>query len=339
MFYNHNACENNVKNHTKTPHGRTNKPNRGGDLTLKDFQIGRPLGKGKFGSVYLARTQKFQSHRKQFKETDDPNQTNNYLVCALKVLFKSQLQKYGVEHQLRRETEIGFNLKHPNILNTYGYFWDQKKVYLMLEFAYNGELYKKLKEYGNFDEPLASTLIYELADALKFCKSHGVQHRDIKPENILLGLFGEVKLADFGWSVHEGSQRRNTMCGTIDYLPPEMLDHKPYNYKVYIWCIGVLCYELLTGGPPFEHDDTNITYMNIRKVNYKFLPHMSTLVRDLLNHLLIYNPEHRYEADQVMKHTWIVKNAKPRAFRDGSYIGYRDLVTGTIVRQTYNPLT
>ena len=206
----------NAKPPSKTPHGRTNTVNRGGDITLRDFQIGRPLGKGKFGSVYLARTKKFQEHRKDPEAEKDPKNDNNYLICALKVLFKSQLQKYGVEHQLRRETEIGWNLKHPNILNIYGYFWDNKKIYLMLEYAYQGELYKKLKDHGPFDENLTSTLIYELSDALNFCQKHGVQHRDIKPENILLGLFGEVKLADFGWSVHEGNQRRNTIGGVVE---------------------------------------------------------------------------------------------------------------------------
>ena len=128
------------------------------------------------------------------------------------------------------------------------------------------------------------------------------------------------------------------MCGTIDYLPPEMIDKKPYNHKVDTWCVGVLCYELLAGSPPFEDEDTNVTYRKIAAVKYEFRPNMSPLVRDLLNNLLVYNPDRRYEGSQVMKHTWCVKNARPRAFRNGAYIGYRDLVTGEIVREFYNPL-
>lgn len=99
---------------------------------LSDFEIGRPLGKGKFGNVYLAREAK-----------------SKYIV-ALKVLFKSQLVKNNVQHQLRREIEIQAHLQHPNILRLFGYFYDETRVYLILEFAPQGELYKMLKKKGRF---------------------------------------------------------------------------------------------------------------------------------------------------------------------------------------------
>ena len=91
---------------------------------LADFDIGRPLGKGKFGNVYLAR-----------------EKASKYIV-ALKVLFKSQLQKAQVEHQLRREIEIQSHLRHNNILRLFGYFYDESRVYLILEYAPKGEMYK-----------------------------------------------------------------------------------------------------------------------------------------------------------------------------------------------------
>lgn len=94
--------------------------------TLDDFDIGRPLGRGKFGNVYLCREKRYR-----------------YIV-AIKVLHKRQLTKSGVEHQLRREIEIQSNLRHRNILRLYGYFWDEKRVYLILEYAPRGELYKDL---------------------------------------------------------------------------------------------------------------------------------------------------------------------------------------------------
>lgn len=95
--------------------------------SLDNFEIGRPLGKGKFGNVYLAREKKSK------------------FIVALKVLFKSQLQKCHMEHQLRREIEIQSHLRHPNVLRMYGYFFDETRVYLILEFAANGEMYKFLK--------------------------------------------------------------------------------------------------------------------------------------------------------------------------------------------------
>ncbi|XP_055993170.1 aurora kinase C-like [Sorex fumeus] len=158
-------------------------------FTINDFEIGRPLGKGKFGSVYLAR----------LKE--------NHFIVALKVLFKSQIENAGMEHQLRREVEIQAHLQHPNILRLYNYFHDRRRIYLILEYAPKGELYKELQKIKRFDEQSTATIMQELADALTYCHENKVIHRDIKPENLLLGLMGEVKIADFGWSVHTPSLR------------------------------------------------------------------------------------------------------------------------------------
>jgi aurora kinase len=102
------------------------------------FEIGRPLGKGKFGRVYLAKERK------------------NGFVCALKVLHKHELQKNKVEKQLRREIEIQSNLRHPNILQLYGHFHDSKRVFLILEFAGQGELYKMLQKARRFPEQRAA---------------------------------------------------------------------------------------------------------------------------------------------------------------------------------------
>lgn len=144
-------------------------------------------------------------------------------ICALKVLDKSQLRKAGVEHQLRREIEIQSHLRHINVLRLYGYFYDQKKIYLILEYAPRRELYKVLTKHGRFSESQSARYIAQLAEALNYCHSKNVIHRDIKPENLLVGFNGGLKIADFGWSVHAPSSRRRTLCGTLDYLPPEMI--------------------------------------------------------------------------------------------------------------------
>ncbi|PNI23682.1 AURKC isoform 7 [Pan troglodytes] len=109
-------------------------------LTIDDFEIGRPLGKGKFGNVYLARLK--ESH----------------FIVALKVLFKSQIEKEGLEHQLRREIEIQAHLQHPNILRLYNYFHDARRVYLILEYAPRGELYKELQKSEKLDEQRTATV-------------------------------------------------------------------------------------------------------------------------------------------------------------------------------------
>ncbi|XP_059137577.1 aurora kinase C [Peromyscus eremicus] len=256
-------------------------------FTIDDFEIGRPLGKGKFGNVYLAR----------LKE--------NHFIVALKVLFKSQIEKEGLEHQLRREVEIQAHLQHPNILRLYNYFHDARRVYLILEYAPRGELYKELQRNQTLDEQRTATIIEELADALTYCHEKKVIHRDIKPENLLLGFRGEVKIADFGWSVHTPSLRRKTMCGTLDYLPPEMIEGRTYNEKVDLWCIGVLCYELLVGNPPFESSTHSETYKRIVKVDLRFPHSVPVGAQDLISKLLRYHPSDRLDLDQILKHPWV----------------------------------
>jgi aurora kinase len=231
---------------------------------MTDFDIGKPLGKGKFGNVYLAR-------EKQSK-----------YVVALKVLFKKQLHDHGVEHQLRREIEIQSHLRHPNILRLYGYFYDATRVYLILEFAAKGELYGYLKQSVRFPEDRSAFYVEQLTHALVYCHRKHVIHRDIKPENLLLDHRGNLKIADFGWSVHAPSLRRKTLCGTLDYLPPEMVEGLPHDANVDIWSLGVLAYEFLVGNPPFEAQSHTDTYKRIAKVDLKFPSHVSASARDLI---------------------------------------------------------
>lgn len=124
---------------------------------------------------------------------------------------------------------------------------------------------------------------YQVADALNYCHQNEVIHRDIKPENLLLTITGDVKLADFGWSVHAPSLKRKTMCGTLDYLPPEMVEGCEYNQYVDHWCLGVLCYEFLVGRPPFESQTTEETYKRIRQVRVEYPSLVPKGARDLIS--------------------------------------------------------
>ncbi|OQS06407.1 aurora kinase [Thraustotheca clavata] len=257
---------------------------------LTDFDIGKPLGKGKFGTVYLAREKKSEH------------------IVALKVLLKQQLVKNNVEHQLRREIEIQSHLRHKNILRLYGFFHDEKRIYLIIEYAAQGELYKRLQEQQYFSEPVAARYVKEIALTLAFMHSKHVIHRDIKPENILVGYQGELKLADFGWSVHAPTSRRNTMCGTLDYLAPEMCEHKPHNEMVDIWTLGILMYEFLVGEPPFEAEGQTETYQRILNVDLKFPPHLSTPACDLIRKILRKEPSERLSLDKIVEHPWIVRH-------------------------------
>jgi len=260
--------------------------------TIGDFEIGAPMGRGKFGRVYLAR------------------EKTSHAVVALKMLFKSELIKGGMQHQVLREIEIQSHLKHPNVLQMLTYFYNSKHIFLVLEFAAGGELYRHLQKqpHKRFNEKTTARYTFQVADALHYCHLNKVIHRDIKPENLLLTAEGNIKLADFGWSVHAPSSRRKTMCGTLDYLPPEMVKSKEYNDMVDNWCLGVLCYEFLVGKPPFESADSKETFRKITEVAVHYPSVITPGPKDLISKLLRYNPEERLPLTEVMKHFWILSH-------------------------------
>ncbi|AEO62542.1 uncharacterized protein THITE_2073368 [Thermothielavioides terrestris NRRL 8126] len=265
-------------------------------LHLSQFEIGRPLGKGKFGRVYLVR------HRE------------SGFICALKVLDKAQIAREKAEVHVRREIEVHSNLRQPGILGFYNWFHDERRIFLVLEYAAGGELYRLLRREGRFPEKRAARYSAQVAAALRYLHSKHVMHRDIKPENILIGLYGELKLADFGYSVHAPSNRRGTLCGTLDYLPPEMVaaGRKKYSGAVDQWTLGVLTYEFLTGEAPFE-DSPAMTTRRIERGDMKPLPaSISKEAKHYVHSLLVLDPSKRLSFDDALAHPWIVKHCGPR---------------------------
>ncbi|KAJ6007376.1 kinase-like protein [Penicillium herquei] len=267
------------------------------------FEIGKPLGKGKFGRVYLAR------------------ERDTGFVCALKVLHKNEIQQGRVEKQVAREIEIQSNLRHPNVLRLFGHFHDKKRIFLILEYAGKGELYKHLQKADRFPEWKAAQYIAQMASALQYLHRKHVIHRDIKPENILVGIHGELKMSDFGWSVHAPSGRRLTQCGTLDYLPPEMVDpkrcDKPYDEKVDLWSLGVLMYEFLVGRAPFE-DTPAITQRRIARADMTIPSFVSLEAQDLIKKLLVLDSARRISLDKLQQHPWILKHCQKSGSQDES---------------------
>ncbi|KAK0112020.1 hypothetical protein ONS96_001281 [Cadophora gregata f. sp. sojae] len=256
------------------------------------FEIGKPLGKGKFGRVYLA------LHRP------------SGFVCALKTLYKDQIVREGAENLVRREIEVHGNLQHPGVLKFYNHFHDSKRIFLILEYAAGGELYKVLQKERRFTEPKAARYLAQVADSLRYLHSKHVMHRDIKPENILIGLHGELKLADFGYSVHSTSNRRQTLCGTLDYLPPEMITSGKIHYTsaIDLWTLGVLAYEFLMGEAPFE-DSQVMTHRRIaRNEMTPMSASLSQGAKDFVHSLLVLDPSKRLSLDGVLQHPWIRKH-------------------------------
>lgn len=150
-----------------------------------------------------------------------------------------------------------------------------------------------------------------MALALRYLHRKHVIHRDIKPENLLIGMKGELKIADFGWSVHAPNMRRTTLCGTLDYLAPEMVEGRDHNEKVDLWSLGVLCYEFLVGVPPFETDGYQQTYRRIAKVDLQIPDYVSPEAKDLITKLLQHDCDKRLPLDAVLRHPWITKYNTP----------------------------
>lgn len=168
---------------------------------LSDFRIEHRLGHGQYGKVYLVR---------------EKSTKNAYAM-------KKQSRNPTTEILLWREIGNQSNLCHRNILRLYGYFHRDTEVFIIMEYAPNGNLLKKMYKQPNkrFDEKSAARYILECADALIYLHERDIIHRDIKPENMVLGINDELKIADFGLSVNAQNRRRTTICGTPDYIPPE----------------------------------------------------------------------------------------------------------------------
>eukprot|EP01060_Flectonema_neradi_P026003 TRINITY_DN34855_c0_g1_i1.p1 TRINITY_DN34855_c0_g1~~TRINITY_DN34855_c0_g1_i1.p1 ORF type:complete len:333 (+),score=60.01 TRINITY_DN34855_c0_g1_i1:107-1000(+) len=258
-------------------------------VTLSDFEIGKKLGEGRFGSVFSAR-----------------DKTSNAIV-ALKRLDLQLIIKERMEKQVKRELDIMQKLKHKNILRLFTYFVDQSYIWLVLEYAARGDTWNRLLAEKRFDLPTTAKLVSQLTEAVDCAHRHHVIHRDIKPENLLLDANKNLKLADFGWSVLDRHPKRRTYCGTPDYLPPEMAANKSYDSRVDNWCIGVFAYECMFGKPPFEAPDDVTRAKKILEQKYTFpsTPTLPECCYDFIRQLLVVDPSKRMSVDQILDHPFI----------------------------------
>jgi aurora kinase, other len=263
--------------------------------TLDDFELGRPLGRGKFGQVWLAR-----------------ERSRGYIV-ALKIIPIREIQNAETARQVRREIDIHSNLRHDNILRMYGHFYDGDNIYLILEYASKGEFFKFLSERGGrFGEQEASAYIRQLIHALAYMNGYSVIHRDIKPENLLLGSDDNLKLADFGWAVCNADNKRLTFCGTMEYLAPEMVNSVVHDGNIDLWCLGVLTYEFLVGRTPFETKSRNMreAYEKIKELRYTIPGDISPAAAGFIKKLLVFEPRERMSLKNALSHPFIAKHRK-----------------------------
>jgi len=260
------------------------------NLDLKALEIKDTLGTGSFGRVRLV---KVLSDGKFF---------------ALKILKKSEVIYLKQVEHVKTEKKILDEIEHPYIVNMCGSFMDDKNLYLLLEYIIGGEFFSHLRKAGRF--PNDTSVFYSGQVALVFEYLHGLSilYRDLKPENLLLDSQGHCKVTDFGFA-KKVEYRTWTLCGTPEYLAPEIILSKGHGKAVEWWALGILMYEMLAGYPPFYDEDPLGIYQKILEGKIKFPWHFDRHSKDLIKKLLTADLTKRLGnlkagADDVKKHKW-----------------------------------
>ena len=245
--------------------------------SMDDFQPLKLVGKGSFGKVILV---------KYF---------NNDKIYAMKILDKEEIIRRKQIKHTKTERLLLEKLNHPFIAQLQFAFQDTKKLYLVTEFMQGGELFIHIKRRNGFKEVSAKFYMSQIFLAIDYLHKNGYIYRDLKPENILIDKDGNIKLTDFGLSKvisNNGDiNTTNTLCGTLEYIAPEIFKRKPYDKSIDWFSFGVVLYEMLTGQLPFnikseEFDESK--YKNI-----KYPEKMSPEAKELIEKLIEIEPEKR----------------------------------------------
>jgi calcium/calmodulin-dependent protein kinase I len=224
---------------------------------------------------------------------------------------------------LKREIEIMKQVDHVNILKLIEIYEDDEKVYIVMELVEGSELFDRIVDKGYYSEKSTVLIVKQILNAVKYLHQQGIAHRDLKPENLLCsgeGVNEVVKIADFGLSkifAGEKGEELQTSCGTPGYVAPEVLMSEHYDKSVDMWGIGIITYILLAGYPPFYADNDTQLFEKIMNADYDFddecWDDVSDLAKDFIRHLLVKNPEERFNADQALEHPWITSTAPDKA--------------------------
>lgn len=259
------------------------------EISDSDFETIECIGQGSYSQVFSAK------HL--------PSGT----TVALKKMSRQFIVKRSMEEQLKCEINVHRKLRHQHIVRLYSYYLTSASVVLVMEYCKNGTLRDRLEKMEKFDELRASRYARQTARALLYLHENNITHRDLKLENILLDGNGVVKIADFGWSREISGEGRATVCGTLDYLSPEMLLNSPHTSKTDVWSLGAVIVEMLSGKAPFFRDTEKDTLRAIRCEEPNIPLHLSESARSLVLQMLQKDPNIRPSMRDVLQHPWIQK--------------------------------
>ncbi|CAL3971081.1 unnamed protein product [Diplocarpon coronariae] len=243
-------------------------------LSVYDFELIRTLGTGTFARVWLVRL-----------ANPSPEEDHDK-VYALKVLRKVEVIKLKqVDHVNHERSVLADVAGHPFITTLITSFSDHDSLYMLLDYCPGGEVFSYLRKAKRFDENTARFYAAEIVLILEFLhEREGVAYRDLKPENLLLDADGHIKLVDFGFAKRLGNRETYTLCGTPEYLAPEVIQSKGHTTAVDWWALGILIYEFLTGYPPFWNSNPIEIYKQIvsKSVHFPSEPVISSEAKDII---------------------------------------------------------
>ena len=261
-----------------------------GKYSLHDFQIMRTLGTGSFGRVHLVRS------------------VHNGRYYAIKVLKKAQVVRMKQIEHTNDERRMLKLVEHPFLIRMWGTFQDSMNLFMVMDYIEGGELFSLLRKSQRFPNPVAKFYAAEVTLALEYLHFHNIIYRDLKPENILLDRNGHIKITDFGFA-KEVETVTWTLCGTPDYIAPEVIATKPYNKSVDWWSLGILIFEMLAGYTPFYDSTPMKTYEKILHGNVIYPSFFHPDVVDLLSKLITADLTRRIGnlqsgSEDIKSHPW-----------------------------------
>ncbi|XP_049710037.1 serine/threonine-protein kinase H2 [Elephas maximus indicus] len=272
---------------------------------LARYDIKALIGKGSFSKVV----------RVEQKATKKP--------FAIKVM--ETRMREGRE-ACESELNVLRRVSHCYIVQLMEVFEAQDCVYMVMELATGGELFDRLLAQRSFTEQDAVRILRMVADGIRYLHTLRITHRDLKPENLLYyhpGAESKILITDFGLANSgnkSGDWTMRTLCGTPEYIAPEILLRKPYTSAVDMWALGVITYVLLSGFLPFDDESHTRLYRKILRGKYNYTgepwPNVSHLAKDFIDKLLMLDASHRMSAGQALDHPWVLTTVEGTSMKN-----------------------
>ena len=288
-----------------------------------DWEVVETLGTGTFGRVLLVRQRPhyrpspYHPMFPHLYQSSDPHAPSPATTqrsdgqlphFAMKVLRKSEIVRLKQVEHINSEREILARVRHPFVVELYATYQDDLNVYMLLSYIPGGELFSHLRRAGRFSPDVTRFYLASIVLAIEYLHAKDIIYRDLKPENLLLDTVGYLRIADFGFA-KVVEDRTFTLCGTPEYLAPEIVLSQGHGKAVDWWALGILAFEMLAGYPPFFDDHPLGIYEKILRNEIAFPSHIDPYAKDLIRGLLTADRSKRLGnlrggAKDVMNHPW-----------------------------------